>query len=127
MHCPSAYQTWFFKKRWICLCPPHPREKGIYCFAPFCRSVGWSVNQAMSMSVCFYPLCSQFAKRGVVNALESISFLLVFRSHGQRLKSDCWSLYKWCPINIGWTLCLKDAKLGSVDATSLRTKYYRIL
>ena len=32
------------------------------------------------------------------------------------LESWCWSLYKWCPLNIFWFLCLKVAKLGTVDA-----------
>ena len=30
--------------------------------------------------------------------------LLMFRSHGQRSRSNCGSLYKWCPLNICWPL-----------------------
>ena len=41
--------------------------------------------------------------------------ILMFRSHGQR--SNRWSLYKYCPLNIFWPLCLKIAKLSSVDAS----------
>ena len=32
--------------------------------------------------------------------LENTWTLLILRSHGQRSKSNCWFLYKWCPLNI---------------------------
>ena len=54
--------------------------------------------------------------------LKSRCSLLIFRSHGQSSRSNCWYSYKWCLLVIFSPLCLKVTKLDAVDA--LR-KYFR--
>ena len=40
---------------------------------------------------------------------------LIFSTHGQRSRSNCCYVYKWCSFNIFWLLFLKVAKLGTMD------------
>ena len=61
-------------------------------------SVGRFVDQAMSLYI-LWPLCLKVAKLDTVDAPRKKMFLLIFRSHGQRSRSNCWSLYK-CLLNM---------------------------
>ena len=52
-------------------------------------------------------------------SLDSRWPLLIFRSHGQRSRSHCWSLKKCYALNIFWPLHWKVSKLDTVDAPSM--------
>ena len=41
--------------------------------------------------------------------------LMMFRSHDLRRMSNCWSLYKYCPLGVIWPLWLRVARLVAVD------------
>ena len=63
-------------------------------------------------------LCTENAPRekmvSIAVSLVSISF------HGQRSRSNCWSLYKCCPINIFSFFSLNIVKIGTDDAKETR-------
>ena len=68
-------------------------------------------------SISFEPLiCVIVAKLGRVDARRDQVSPSISRPHGQRSRSNCWSLKKCSPLIIIWPLCLKVAKLGTVDA-----------
>ena len=102
----SSTYLWLFifmpplKKRWRFFCT--------------CRSVIRNVDPVKY--VCSIPF--GFFALKLLNlvqwmSLESRCFSLIFRSHGQRSSSHCWSLYKCCLLNIFWPLCFEIVKLGT--------------
>ena len=81
-----------------------PLKKGAYCFAPVSRSV----DQAMSAHYLLTPLHGSGQIWYNRCPLGNRWPLLILRSHGQRSRSNCWSL-KWCPLNI-LTLLLESGQ-----------------
>ena len=94
--CLCSIHAWFM----------HPFKKGSMLF---CTS--WSVG----MSVCrpsyirLNTVCP--AKLGKVDAPREYMFSIVFKS---KVKSNCWSLYKWNPPTILRPFYSKVDKLGTV-------------
>ena len=95
-------------------------KKGAYCFTPVSQSicqlvcltlsvslsVRWSIVYRPSnvRSISFHPFACKLPNLVQWMPLESRCFLLIFRSHDQRPRSNCWSSFP---------LCWKVPKLGA--------------
>ena len=70
-------------------------KKGAYCFAPVC----WSVWRASDVRLIYLDLfAGKLQNVEQWMTLESKCSLMIFRSHGQRSRSNCCSLYKCRPL-----------------------------
>ena len=90
-------------------------KKGAYYFAPVCRSV-WRPSDVRLIYLDVFAGKLQNVEQCTWMTLESKCSLMIFSSHGQRLRSNCCSLYKCRPLVFLKLLYLKVAKLGTVDA-----------
>ena len=86
------------------------------CLSSVCLSVDCSVYQVLSPKYLF-----MLELPNLVQLLSLERCSLIF-SRGQRSRSKCRSLYKWCPLIIFWSRCLRVAKFGTVVAVKKCTR-----
>ena len=101
----------------IIIMPPPPFQSILFCtfLVSVCRQ-----NDVCSIS--FDPFAGKLQNMGQWMPLKSSCSLLIFRSHGQRLRSSCWVIFcKCCLLNIFWPLCFDVAKL--VQWLPLESRY----
>ena len=80
-------------------------EKTLF-YAPIKKRGHFVLHLSVSRSVSLDPFARKLPNLVLLMPLKSRWPLSMFKSHGQRSRSNCWSLKKCCLLNISWFLNL---------------------